>query len=491
MNSDNKITQLWNAILTDARFQKSVGDYGMSEFFSRISLIQDTETHLVLQHPSDFPIAWIEVNYLDSIKEAAARLLCASREISFVAAAADEAVLEDEEVSLASTATLQAPTTTDELPLFSLSALDESPSSSPSNANKSIAETPKKSRKKETNNLNPNFTFENFVVGSNSEYAYTAATAVAEADEMLYNPLFIYGASGLGKTHLLHAIGNAIYAKNPSKRVLYITSEDFTNAYVDAMYKKGDALSTFRRKYRQADVLLIDDIQFLADKVKTQEEFFHTFNALFTSGKHIILSADCPSSEITALNSRLTSRFEQGMTVGVTLPPLETRMAILRYKRKMLKHNMVSDEVLNFLAKNITRSVRHLEGALTRVAVHASFTQTTPTVDDVRIQLKDLLQAEESQVITIKDIKVRVAEAFDVRVMDLDSRSRLAAIAHPRQIAMYLSRKHTEETLQEIGEAFGGRDHGTVIHATRPVEKKLRLDPSLRELVMRVSTSFA
>ena len=240
------------------------------------------------------------------------------------------------------------------------------------------------------------------------------------------------------------------------------------------------------------DVLLIDDIQFLSQKDKTQEEFFHTFNALFASGKQIVLASDCPAADISRLDDRLTSRFEQGLTVALTVPDLETRIAILRKKRRLWKGDLISDEVLEYLAKNITKSVRRLEGALIRLATFASFSQKKPGIIDARMQLRDMLQEEKNVVdVSISDIQSLVAQEFKIRVADINGRRRTANIAHPRQIAMYLARKHTGNSLQDIGAAFGGRDHGTVIHAAKTIEEKMGYDSELTEVINRLSAQFA
>ncbi len=476
MNQTEKESKLWSAIKEDMRRQGNVGEYGFESYISQLTLKSDTGTKLVLEYPADMFIDWVETYYSNDIRNSAARVLDAARELEYVAAS--------------TTAAAEAP----ELAL----AMEEE-EESPAPAIAAVAPTAGTKRAKRRSNrsvinsgLNADYTFDSFVVGSNSEFAVAAAKAVVNAPSRMYNPLFVHGASGLGKTHLLQAIGNAIQEKDSNTQVLYVTSEDFTNTYIDAISRQGDSLSNFRRKYRKADVLIIDDVQFLSQKGKTQEEFFHTFNALFASGKQIILSADCPASDITKLDDRLTSRFEQGLTVALNVPDLETRIAILRKKRRMWKSTLISDEVINYLAKNITRSVRRLEGALVRLATFASFSQKSPTIQDARVQLNDLLKEEKTTGdVTIADIQRRVAEEFNIRVADINGRRRTANIAHPRQLAMFLARRHTQSSLQDIGAAFGGRDHGTVIHATKTIEEKMESTPAVRELVERLSASFA
>ena len=475
MNQTDKESKLWAAIKEDLRRQGNVGEYGFESYISQLTLRNDTGTKLVLEYPGDMFIEWVETYYSNDIRNSAARVLDAARELEYVPAAAAEQIEdtpEEEDVQQDIATFPSAPV---------------------------IPTAPTTSSKRRRNNsrtainsgLNADYTFDSFVVGSNSEFAVAAAKAVVNAPSRMYNPLFVHGASGLGKTHLLQAIGNAIREKDSETQVLYVTSEDFTNTYIDAISRQGDSLSNFRRKYRKADVLIIDDVQFLSQKGKTQEEFFHTFNALFASGKQIILSADCPAGDITKLDDRLTSRFEQGLTVALNVPDLETRIAILRKKRRMWKSSLISDEVINYLAKNITRSVRRLEGALVRLATFASFSQKSPSIQDARVQLNDLLKEEKTGgEITIADIQKRVAEEFNIRVADINGRRRTANIAHPRQIAMFLARRHTQSSLQDIGAAFGGRDHGTVIHAARTIEEKMENDPRLRELLDRLAGSL-
>ncbi len=460
MTPNEQAEQLWKHIIEELRHDPAIGDYGINCNFAQLSLREDTGAELIIEYPSDFLIAWVEVNYMDSLKAAVAKVLNEDREIQFVVDATDEPAAKPVEEQTVV---------------------------------KAVKKTRAPRRLKTAGHisgLNSDFRFENFIVGPNNDFAHVAAQTVATSRTRVYNPLFIHGGPGLGKTHMLHAIGNAITEKNENKRVLYVTSEDFTNSYIDAMAKKGDSLANFRKKYRNVDVLLIDDIQFMARKEKTQEEFFHTFNALFASNKQIILSSDCPASEITTMDKRLTSRFDQGMVVSITKPSLETRIAILRDKRSLWKTELVSDEVLEFLAQHITSSVRHLEGALTRMATFASFNRRISTIDDARTQLHDLITNEATNRLSIQDIQKQVAEAFDVRIAELNGRRRTAHVAHSRQVAMYLSRQLTDHSLQDIGEAFGGRDHGTVIHAARAVESKMEKDASLRELIARMTNSM-
>jgi chromosomal replication initiator protein len=328
--------------------------------------------------------------------------------------------------------------------------------------------------------FNPKNTFETFVVGNNNNFAYAAALAVAQAPGKSYNPLFLYGGVGLGKTHLLHAIGQHVASNKKSARVAYVSSEKFTNEYIDGI--QNNQLARFRKKYRQTDVLLIDDIQFLAGKERIQEEFFHTFNALHEAHKQIVLTCDRPASEIQNLEHRLVSRFEWGLVTDLQPPDIEMRLAILQKKAQLMGVTLPED-ILNFLASRIRTNVRRLEGALIRVASYASLTGKKLSIEVVEGLLREILHEEGRLSISIEVIQKRVAEHFDIRLADMTSKRRPENIAFPRQIAMYLSRQMTESSLNTIGEAFGGRDHGTVLHACRLVKDRMEVDANVRQVV--------
>ncbi|MCD7799071.1 MAG: chromosomal replication initiator protein DnaA [Akkermansiaceae bacterium] len=455
------VQELWARILN--RLRGSVNEFGYEGLISKLNLLEDTGTHLVIAYPADLCIEWVEVNYTPQICQAALDELQEARQLSF---RCEERPNE------------QPASPDTELPMPGVPA--------PS--------TPKKREPRRTPRtfinscLNENYRFDNFVVGNNSEFAFAAAKSLASSPRCKYRLLMIHGAPGMGKTHLLHAIGNAIKEKNDSCQVLYITGEAFTNEYIEAISKsrRGNTMESFHKKYRKVDVLLLDDVQFLSGKNKTQEEFFHTFNSLFETQKRIVLSSDSPVSEIIGVEPRLASRFESGLTVSIESPSPETRKAILL--KKCSEWNCsISGDVLDFLAENITKDVRRLEGALMRIAVMASFSQTSPSLETVRMLLKDeLKEGSNSHRITVGDIQKAVAHVFDLRIADITGRRRTAQVAHSRQIAMYLSRKHTNLSLQDIGSAFGGRDHGTVIHATRTVERKMADDAEVRKLVARL-----
>jgi len=330
------------------------------------------------------------------------------------------------------------------------------------------------------NNFNPKYTFETFVVGNNNNFAHAAALAVAQAPGKSYNPLFLYGGVGLGKTHLLHAIGQCVVSHKRGARVAYLTSEKFTNEYIDGI--QNNQLVRFRKKYRQTEVLLIDDIQFLAGKERIQEEFFHTFNALHEAHKQIVMTCDRPASEIQNLEHRLVSRFEWGLVTDLQPPDVEMRLAILHKKARLMGVEL-PEEIMNFLANRIRTNIRRLEGALIRVASYASLTGKKLSLEVVESLLREVLHEEGRFAINIESIQKRVAEHFDIRLADMTSKRRPENIAFPRQIAMYLSRQMTESSLNTIGEAFGGRDHGTVMHACRLVKDRMDVDANVRQAV--------
>ncbi len=328
--------------------------------------------------------------------------------------------------------------------------------------------------------FNPNNTFDTFVVGNNNTFAHAAALAVAQQPGKSYNPLFLYGGVGLGKTHLLHAIGQHVAKHRKGARVTYVSTEKFTNEFIDAI--QNNQLVRFRRRYRQSDVFLMDDIQFLAGKERIQEEFFHTFNTLHEAHKQIVLTCDRPASEIQNLEQRLVSRFEWGLVTDLQPPDVETRLAILRKKERSMGVTL-PDDVMNFLAERIRTNIRRLEGALVRVTSYAALTGKKLTIEVIEGLLREILHEEGRSIISIDVIQKRVAEHFDIRLADMTSKRRPENIAFPRQIAMYLARQMTESSLNTIGEAFGGRDHGTVLHACRLVKDRMQIDSNVRQVV--------
>ena len=426
----------------------AVGADSFDRWFRDVELVELTELELTLSAPNNIYQLWIESNYLPALRGAMTVVLGAPREVRF---------------------------------RFKGSSPEATPPAmlpdGPSGGEKSGEEADAEAL---SSGMNPRNTFESFVVGVNNEYAHAACQAVATSPGKTYNPLFVYGGVGLGKTHLMNAIGHDIAGRKKKSRVLYITSERFTNEFIDAI--QNSTLVRFRKRYRQADVLLIDDIQFFAGKERSQEEFFHTFNTLFDGHKQIVLSSDRPPSEIANLEGRLVSRFEWGLAAELQPPDIETRLAILRKKAQALEIK-IEPKILEFLAERIRSNVRRLEGALMRVAAFASLNGQAPNAEKVEHLLKDVLQEEARRAVTIDQIQRRVAEHFDVRLADMTSKRRPQNIAFPRQIAMYLSRELTKASLSEIGEAFGGRDHGTVLHAHRLIKGKMQKEDRIRQVV--------
>ncbi|WML36444.1 chromosomal replication initiator protein DnaA [Clostridium sp. OS1-26] len=328
--------------------------------------------------------------------------------------------------------------------------------------------------------LNPKYTFDSFVIGNSNRFAHAASLAVAEAPAKAYNPLFIYGGVGLGKTHLMHAIGHYILKNNSKSKVVYVSSEKFTNELINSI--KDDKNEDFRNKYRNIDVLLIDDVQFIAGKERTQEEFFHTFNALHEANKQIILSSDRPPKEIPTLEDRLRSRFEWGLIADIQAPDFETRMAILKKKADVENLN-IPNEVMVYIATKIKSNIRELEGALIRIVAFSSLTNKEISVDLATEALKDIISSKQSKQVTIDLIQDVVSNYFSLKIEDLKSSRRTRNVAFPRQIAMYLSRKLTDMSLPKIGEEFGGRDHTTVIHAYEKISSNLKSDEGLQNVI--------
>lgn len=410
-----------------------------NRWFATIRLLESNDHSVVLGVANEFSQIWLQENFLPLVREAVSQAAKSPMQVKFVIAAPTDQSA--------------APVS---LPL---------PAAGPSVVSA---------------RLNPRYSFDSFVVGPNNCHAHAAALAVAQSPARSYNPLFLYGGVGLGKTHLMQAIGHYAAQHGKHRKVCYITCEEFTNEYIHSL--QNSTLTKFRKKYRLADVLLIDDIQFLAGKERLQEEFFHTFNSLFDAHKQIVLSSDRPAAEINNLEARLVSRFEWGLVTDLQPPALETRIAILKKKAAAQKVHL-PDAVLEFLAARIKTNIRRLEGALVRVASYASFTGKQISVLAVESLLRDLLQEEARRVVTVELIQRKVADHFDIRLADMTSHRRPKDVAFPRQVAMYLSRQLTEKSLVDIGEQFGGRDHGTVLHACRCISSKLKLDERLRQSV--------
>jgi chromosomal replication initiator protein len=445
---DEKCKALWEKLSAALKPQVSADTY--KRWFSAVELVKVTGDDVTLRVPNNIYQLWIESNHMPALQSAITAALGEPRAVKFVTSETS-----DEEFALGSA----PPRKAEASHRGSSSALG----------------------------LNPRNTFESFVVGPNNQIAHAASLAVAQAPARTYNPLFVYGGVGLGKTHLMQAIGQFVWSKKKTSRVMYLSSETFINEFIDAI--QHNTLVKFRKRYRQADLLLIDDIQFLGGKERSQEEFFHTFNTLFDGHKQIVLSSDRPASEIANLEHRLVSRFEWGLTAELQPPDIETRLAILRKKARTLQIKL-SDEVYQFLANRIRTNVRRLEGALMRVASFASLSGKELTQETIEHLLKDILLEERRQTVTIEQIQRKVAEHFDVRLADMTSKRRPASIAFPRQVAMYLARELTKASLHEIGDAFGGRDHGTVLHACKLVKKRMKEQDNVRQTIFFIDSAL-
>ena len=447
--------EIWREIASGIKLHLSADAF--QRWFAAIELVQTDEIALTFQVPNTIYQFWIESNYLNVVQSAAMSVLGSPREIKFRAADSGMTgpVVDAHADRLSETL---APTSQDE---DSEGAINHG--------------------------MNPRNRFEAFVVGSNNQFAHAAALAVSQSPAKTYNPLFIYGGVGLGKTHLMQAIGQQTIDRRKIHKVMYLSSERFINEFIDAI--QHNMLVRFRKRYRQADVLLIDDIHFLAGKERSQEEFFHTFNTLFDGRKQIVLSSDRPASEIANLEQRLVSRFEWGLTAELQPPDIETRMAILRKKAEAF-HIELAQDVLDFLAQCVRSNVRRLEGALMRVASYQSLSGREISREAVEQLLRDILREEAKTTVTIDQIQKNVAEYFDVRLADMTSKRRPANIAFPRQVAMYLARCHTKASLHEIGDAFGGRDHGTVLHACKTVSVRMKKEDQVRQSITMLDTQL-
>jgi chromosomal replication initiator protein len=335
--------------------------------------------------------------------------------------------------------------------------------------------------------LIPRYTFESFVIGASNRFAHAASLAVAETPAKAYNPLFIYGGVGLGKTHLMHAIGHYVRKVNPNAKVLYLSSEKFTNDFITSI--RDNSTEEFRNRYRSIDVLLIDDIQFLAKKEQTQEEFFHTFNTLHDDAKQIVISSDRPPREIPTIEDRLRSRFEWGLITDIQAPDLETRIAILQRKAKSDGLH-IPEDVLLYIANQIDSNIRELEGALIRVVAYSSLVNEDLTTSLAETALKDIISPDKPRMITVSQIQKVIGDHYGLKMEDFKAKKRTRNVAFPRQIAMYLTRELTDMSLPRIGEAFGGRDHTTVLHAWERINEELDKDLQLKSTLDRLSDAI-
>jgi chromosomal replication initiator protein len=438
--------KIWSSAQEHLRSMLSADMYNL--WFAPLRAINQENNSLILEVANDFCEVWLKDNYMGLLQDVVALASGRQLQIKFKVGSTPPA-----------------------LPAVSAVAPQKS---------RPVEAAPERFSSGHDLNFNPKNTFETFVVGNNNNFACAAALAVAQSPGKSYNPLFLYGGVGLGKTHLLHAIGQHVCGHKKGARVAYVSSEKFTNEYIDGI--QNNQLAKFRKKYRQTDVLLIDDIQFLAGKERIQEEFFHTFNALHESHKQIVLTCDRPASEIQNLEQRLVSRFEWGLVTDLQPPDVEMRLAILQKKAQVMGVQL-PEEIMNFLANRIRTNIRRLEGALIRVASFAALTGKHLSLEVVEGLLREVLHEEGRYSINIEVIQKKVAEHYDIRLADMTSKRRPENIAFPRQVAMFLSRQMTETSLSAIGEAFGGRDHGTVLHACRLVKDRMEVDPSVRQVV--------
>ncbi|MFZ3217185.1 MAG: chromosomal replication initiator protein DnaA [Candidatus Acidiferrales bacterium] len=336
------------------------------------------------------------------------------------------------------------------------------------------------------NQLNPRYTFESFIVGASNQFAHAAALAVAEQPSKSYNPLFLYGGVGLGKTHLMQAIGHTLKRRNPSLRLTYVSAEKFTNEVISSI--RFERMAAFRDRFRNMDVLMVDDIQFIATRERTQEEFFHTFNALYDQQKQIVISSDCPPKEISSIEERLRSRFEWGLIADIQLPDLETKIAILQKKAES-ERVQLPDEVAEYIARAIKSNIRELEGALIRLMAYASLTGAEVNLATAQQVLKNIIETQEKKV-TIEQIQKRVGEVFGLRAQDLNVRSNSREIVLPRQVAMFVVKQLTSASLPEIGRQFGGKHHTTVLHSINKIETERQTNKDLNKKINRLLDSF-
>lgn len=441
------MSKLWDDTLSHLELNLSPQHF--STWIKPLKLVKIEQDMVYLEVPNRFVLDWVKENYSKLIQKKLSDLSAVSYRLHF---------------DVSNQATEKLPRTT---PVVE----------------KPVAVAAKKSIINNTHtsdlNLNRKYTFEEFVSGSSNQFAYAAAMAVASNPATTYNPLFIYGGVGLGKTHLVNAIGNAILKKSPQMRICYYTSEKFMNELINSL--RYNRMDEFRNKFRSMDVLLIDDIQFIAGKERTQEEFFHTFNALYESHKQIIVTSDKFPKDIPGLEERLRSRFEWGLIADIQAPDVETKLAILKMKAEQNGINLPEDVAL-FLANSICNNVRELEGYLIRIGAYASLTSVPVSLEMARDVLKDIL-IERNRELSVEEILKKVSLHFNIKVSDIKSAKRLKAVVLPRQIAMYISRQLTSSSYPEIGDRFGGKDHSTIIHAIRKIEKLMEEDFQLKSTI--------
>jgi chromosomal replication initiator protein len=440
------MAELWQKVL--AHLKGQLGKQNFDTWIQPITFVSRDKTRLYLNVPNKFFRDWLTEHYLTRIEEALS-----------------EAAQHKMAVSLDVKAEPQTKTV----------------------AEKSVRkEERERDRVHRINNLIAKYTFENFVIGASNQFAHAASMAVANQPGDHYNPLFIYGGVGLGKTHLINAIGHRAVGKFPASKVLYLSSESFMNELISSL--RRDRMDEFKTKFRNIDVLILDDVQFIAGKERTQEEFFHTFNSLYESRRQIIITSDKFPKEIPGLEDRLRNRFEWGLIADIQPPDMETRVAILQKKAEIEKVTL-PHEVAIFLASNIDSNVRELEGSLTRLGAFASLTRANMTIDLAKEVLRNTLRGSQRE-ITIEGIQKTICDYYNIKVGDLKAKRRTKNIAIPRQVAMYLCRKYTETSFPAIGDKFGGRDHSTVIHASKTIERKIKEDPYMLTTIEKLERNL-
>ena len=440
----DKILEKWDEILQTVKTEHDVSDISFDTWIKPLEVFGVEGNTLYILVPSEqMTLSYISKKYYLPLKVAIAEIIGTEYEIQFI------------------------------LP-------EQTRNIRPSNNKGKKTPEPEASKR---SNLNPNYTFDTFVVGSNNRFAQSASLAVAESPGNTYNPLFIYGGAGLGKTHLMHSIAHFILEHDENSRVLYVTSEEFTNELIETIRNGNNtAMSKFREKYRNIDVLLVDDIQFIIGKESTQEEFFHTFNSLHSAKKQIIISSDKPPKDMEILEERFRSRFEWGLIADITLPDYETRMAILHKNEEMNGYN-ISEDVIKYIATNIKSNIRELEGAFNKVMAGAKLEKKEVTLELAEQALKDIISPDEKKVITPEYIISVVAEHYGVTPADLSGNKRNSKIVMPRQVSMYLCREIISTPLKNIGKALGNRDHTTVMHGIEKIENELQNDDNLKNTI--------
>lgn len=433
----------------------SIGDRNLQTWFGPTRLHSWTDAGVTIAVPNQFLRDWLEDHYTEALEKACTTVAGTVMDVEFV-----------------TSPEIQAPRAVEKNQSLHAPPLQTHPQTTYSGQQTRRTERP----------LNEKYAFDNFVVGPSNRFAHAACMAIAESPGRAYNPLFLYGGVGLGKTHLMQAIGNYLLERDPQTRVLYMSGEEFTNELIKAIQHRST--EAFRNKYRSVDVLLVDDIQFIAGKESTQEEFFHTFNALYDAHKQIVMSSDRSPKQIPSLEDRLVSRFEWGLVTDIQPPDIETRIAIMG-KKSQAEGIELPPDVIHFIAERITANIRELEGALIRVVAYSTLINREVSIPLVEEVLRDTINNEQRR-ISVDAIQKKVADHFDIRLSDMKSRKRTRAVAYPRQIAMYLCREMTDFSLPEIGEFFGGKDHTTVMHAYGKIQKEIAATTQVRNLVDRL-----